>query len=164
MVELSAIKINTGSEYESICPYAVGGIYFSVSSTSPADIFGGTWVALAEKFIKITTDTAEETGGSNTVSHKHVTPISMNYYANVGNFIDFRIESRGLAFYGYEYIEATRMNSICLESLYTNPQSASSYDAWTRQESATGRYAYTDSTSINNQPAYMTVFAWRRTA
>lgn len=158
-MDLSNIKVNTGSAYELINPYAVGGIYFSVSDTSPADIFGGTWTAMAEKFIRISQSAAETTAGSDTVSHKHIMPVSLEYYANVGHYVQYRIDGNGNGYYGHQYTEGTKLQRITLENL--NQAVAST---WTQLENITGRYMYTSSTSTDNKPAYMTVFAWKRTA
>ncbi|MGB4589495.1 MAG: DUF859 family phage minor structural protein [Clostridiaceae bacterium] len=67
--------------------YPVGAIYMSVVATSPATLFGGTWVALGGRFL-IGVDgtyTNGATGGSATVvltagqlaPHKHVTPANL---------------------------------------------------------------------------------------
>lgn len=45
--------------------YPVGAIYMSMSSTSPATLFGGTWEQLKDRFLLAAGDTyaAESTGG-----------------------------------------------------------------------------------------------------
>jgi hypothetical protein len=54
--------------------YPVGAIYMSVDSTSPATLFGGTWVAIENTFLVAagSSYTAGSTGGSAT--HTHTTP------------------------------------------------------------------------------------------
>lgn len=69
--------------------YPVGSIYISVNSTNPSQLFGGTWEAFAvgRTLIGLNPndtdfDTAEETGGSKTVTltegqlpaHSHIIP------------------------------------------------------------------------------------------
>ena len=46
--------------------YPVGAVYMSVSSTSPASLFGGTWEQITEKFLLAagSTHTAGSTGGA----------------------------------------------------------------------------------------------------
>ena len=59
--------------------YPVGSIYMSVSSTSPATLFGGTWTAFGQGRVLVGVEsggTAESTGGSKTAaisSHTHTT-------------------------------------------------------------------------------------------
>lgn len=50
--------------------YKVGAIYMSVDSTSPATLFGGTWVALEGRMLigANSTYTAASTGGAATVT------------------------------------------------------------------------------------------------
>lgn len=49
--------------------YPVGSLYFSSTSTSPAESFGGTWTQLNDgKFLR-PSDSFGETGGSDTHSH-----------------------------------------------------------------------------------------------
>ena len=59
--------------------YPVGSIYLSVTSTSPATLFGGTWVQLKDKFLLGKGDTytgnVETTGGAASVSY---TPAGTN--------------------------------------------------------------------------------------
>ena len=45
--------------------YPVGSIYMSVTSTSPADLFGGTWERIKDRFLLASGDTysAGSTGG-----------------------------------------------------------------------------------------------------
>jgi trimeric autotransporter adhesin len=42
--------------------YPVGAIYQSTSSTSPAEMFGGTWVQVTGKFLKASNDSLYEGG------------------------------------------------------------------------------------------------------
>lgn len=53
--------------------YPVGAIYMSTSSTSPASLFGGTWIQLKDRFLVGTGDTYSNgaTGGAASASHSH---------------------------------------------------------------------------------------------
>ena len=61
--------------------YPVGSLYWSSNSTNPAQLFGGTWTQIKDKFIwaKGDSDTVNATGGAKTVtlteanlpSHRH---------------------------------------------------------------------------------------------
>lgn len=52
MIEQQNLYVNTG-EFEKVCPFPIGYIYLSTSSTSPATLYGGTWTALTDsKFLR----------------------------------------------------------------------------------------------------------------
>ena len=48
MRNLQQVQVRTGSSFEKICPFPVGYIYMSSNSTSPANIYGGTWSPLTD--------------------------------------------------------------------------------------------------------------------
>lgn len=65
--------------------YPVGRIYISTSSTNPASIFGGTWVAYGSGKTLVGVDSSqtefnvvEKTGGAKSVSHYHGSGASQN--------------------------------------------------------------------------------------
>lgn len=64
--------------------YPVGAIYMSVTSTSPATLFGGTWAQLKDRFLLGLGDTGtvEDTGGASSVSY---TPAGTNSGGTVGD-------------------------------------------------------------------------------
>lgn len=41
------VKVRVNSSFETICPFPVGYVYMSSNSTSPADIYGGTWASIS---------------------------------------------------------------------------------------------------------------------
>lgn len=73
------VKVRVNSNFETICPFPVGYVYMSSNSTSPADIYGGTWSAISGgRYMRAAS--AWGNGGSNTIttsqmpSHNHVIP------------------------------------------------------------------------------------------
>ena len=48
MRNLQNVQVRTGSGFETVCPFPVGAIYQSTSSTSPASIYGGGWTPLTD--------------------------------------------------------------------------------------------------------------------
>lgn len=48
MRNLQNVQVRTGSGFETVCPFPVGAIYQSTSSTSPASIYGGGWTSLTD--------------------------------------------------------------------------------------------------------------------
>ena len=64
-IELSKIKVKANGAFQDICPYGVGAIYMSVSGTSPASLFGGTWERIKGYYLFPTnSDTSQNVGGS----------------------------------------------------------------------------------------------------
>lgn len=73
------VKVRVNSNFETICPFPVGYVYMSSNSTSPADIYGGTWSAISGgRYMRAAG--AWGNGGSNTItinqmpSHNHIIP------------------------------------------------------------------------------------------
>ena len=73
------VKVRVNSSFETICPFPVGYVYLSSNSTSPADIYGGTWSAISGgRYMRAAG--AWGNGGSNTItinqmpSHTHEQP------------------------------------------------------------------------------------------
>lgn len=60
---ISALTADLAKQWEKI--YLVGSIYISANSTSPAELFGGTWEQIKDRFLLAAGDTyaAGSTGG-----------------------------------------------------------------------------------------------------
>lgn len=115
--------------------YPVGCIYLSYESTSPAQLFGGSWTQLTGVFLRAANDTA--TGGANThtltvaemPSHVH----GQNVTANSGG-------------------TGVRKDYVADQA------KCAAYPQGINTSSTGGGGAH------NNMPAYQDVYAWRRTA
>lgn len=67
MINLQNVKAKVGQDFESICPFPIGAIYTSMTDTSPAESFGGTWTVIdGGKYLRAASDS--KTGGSDTIS------------------------------------------------------------------------------------------------
>ncbi len=120
--------------------HPIGSIYISVSATSPASLFGGTWERIKDVFLLAAGDTytAGTTGGeaehtlkvNEMPSHAHTTSISSG-----------------------SYDAGTRDGHTSPNSWY----GTASYYSWT-SSTVGGDQAH------NNMPPYLTVYAWKRTA
>lgn len=119
--------------------YPIGSLYISYVSTSPAELFGGSWTAITGVFPYLNASTA--TGGGNT--HTVTTAQLPSHTHNVIG---------GAATGG----SITHFNSWPTSS---NKTSFSSYRTISNAAQATGGGG-----SHNNMPAYQTFYAWRRTA
>lgn len=87
MLEQKNVAVKAGSSFQIICPFPVGYIYQSYNSTSPANIYGGSWTPITGRFLYCNNDTG--VGGSNTHTltvnemprHNHTVDIFMANYA-----------------------------------------------------------------------------------
>ena len=121
--------------------YPVGSIYLSVSETSPASLFGGTWERIEDRFLLASgsTYTAGDTGGEAThtltineiPSHTHIINAS---YANPGS--------------------ATSVNGKLLAGHDENN--------WLWEHASTGSAGW--DAAHNNMPPYLAVYMWKRVA
>lgn len=127
--------------------HPVGSLYPSDNSTSPAELFGGTWERIEGRFIMGASDTypAGSTGGNAIHTHELDKLVATIY---PGGF-----------YFDYKYV-----NSDLWESNYTN--SIPSGEAPPKQKNynsgieVIGRPTKTSS----NMPPYYSVYIWRRVA
>lgn len=115
--------------------YPVGAIYISTSSTSPATLFGGTWVQLKDKFLLSAGDTytAGNTGGEAT----HTLTIE---------------EMPAHTHTGQRHYQSTS-------------SSTGYSGNWTSQKYTTDNTGSTGGGQAhNNMPPYLVVYVWERTA
>lgn len=125
--------------------YPVGSIYLSVNSTSPATLFGGTWVQLKDRFLlgAGTTYTNGATGGEAT--HK-LTVSEMPSHMHDWN--------------GY-----TGMSTAVDSATYKLPiNGTSSWKAQSFYSSTKGPQSTGGDVAHNNMPPYLVVYMWKRTA
>ena len=83
------VKVRVNSSFETICPFPVGYVYMSSNSTSPADIYGGTWSTISGgRYMRAAS--AWGNGGSNIItqdnlpSHRHAIPYTYNVSPGAG--------------------------------------------------------------------------------
>ena len=127
--------------------YPVGSIYISANSTSPAELFGGTWEQIKDRFLLAAGDTyaAGSTGGesSHTLtvdempSHAHNFDNYISGYPDTSNRIDRDNFTMPL-------INILNPNDTVGAGQYTN--------------------AAGNSKPHNNMPPYLAVYMWQRTA
>lgn len=115
--------------------YAVGSIYMSTNSTSPAELFGGTWERIKDKFLLGSGDSysAGTTGGSatHTLTIDEMPTHSHQYY---------RMKKGGDTWW------VAGSNGTIFTQEYTNTNSTGNGQAH------------------NNMPPYLTLYIWKRTA
>lgn len=128
-----------------LAAWPIGSIYMSVSSTSPATLFGGTWERISERFLLGASSSypAGSTGGEST--HKLTQSELPNYSLSVTN--------------GSNVIRSKTGNST---DAYVQTQSGGwGIPNW---ESKTVTVASGGSGEAhNNMPPYLAVYMWKRT-
>lgn len=125
--------------------YAVGSIYMSVNSTSPASLFGGTWERIKDKFLLGSGDSysAGATGGSATHTH------------NASGFAKISTSAAGI-----NVSQKDQTIDWAINYRMATPSNAS------QQTGMTSWGVDTDTTvhSSTNMPPYLAVYIWKRTA
>ena len=161
--------------------YPVGSIYVSVSSTSPATLFGGTWVQIKDTFLLSAGDTyaAGSTGGSSSTtlsvanlpshshglnSHTHSIP-SLSGSATGGN----HRHSISNGIFHSAPISSGSYHAVFEAGTHYTDYSGNLTMSVTTNASTTGvasgNTAETGSgTSFTNMPPYLSVYVWKRTA
>ena len=120
--------------------YPVGSIYMSVNSTSPANLFGGTWERLKDRFLLASGDTYSNgaTGGAAT----HTLSVS-------------EIPSHN---HSYGVYDASSTNTMAVNHMAAYCGKVAS-TAWGSNTLYTG-----GGSAHNNMPPYLAVYMWKRTA
>lgn len=120
--------------------YRVGDIYITTNSTSPAELFGGSWEQIKDRFLLAAGDTytAGSTGGEamHTLTEREM---PTHWHSVAGSNKDSSAPYHG------GYINAATVNT--------------GTNAWYAATSTSGW-----SEPHNNMPPYLTVYMWRRVA
>ena len=164
--------------------YPIGAIYTSTVSTSPAELFGGTWARIKDKFLMSagTTYTAGSTGGSAT---KTITTANMPAHTHGLNNHTHSFSASGttgastIISSNYVLPAASDWSSQTLSSstgiayhvpytdTLTTTQGSHSH-TFTMSGTTGGNSGNTTSTgsgtAINIMPPYQAVYVWERTA
>ena len=141
--------------------YPVGSIYLSVSNTSPATLFGGTWEQIKDRFLLSAGNTysSGSTGGEAThvltanemPSHTHVQ--NAHYHSGLSwtaaNGVPISLSGYNASNSGYR--TGYSSGNVDPGAIKTN------YETATNQNTGGGA-------AHNNMPPYLTVYMWKRTA
>ena len=129
--------------------YPVGSVYMSVSETSPASLFGGTWEQIKDTFLLAAGDTytAGSTGGEPThtliikemPSHSHIRALDVTY--------------------GQPQVEVRQWDWMCsADTFYQNSTEE------TIKRLGFGGNSTGDGAAHNNMPPYVVIYMWKRVA
>lgn len=144
--------------------YPVGSIYLSINSASPADLFGGTWERIKDKFLLASGDTysAGSTGGE---AEHTLSAAEMPRHAHTVRIWDPQ-GTRGDAQGAYAATYGA--------TLVTVPYGATTPLTWNNSTPHVADNGLGDPAGVtefsggeqphNNLPPYLAVYAWKRTA
>ena len=148
-------KIKVGGTIYDIA-YPVGSIYLSVNDTSPAELFGGTWEQLKDRFLLAAGDTyaAGSTGGEAQHTHKYGFQFG-SYYGSVS--MDGDVQSGALQGGTGAPVGAVSAG---------NASSSVNSNATTSLMNQTMAHlkSIADTSSASNMPPYLAVYMWKRIA
>lgn len=143
-IELTQEQLNAIIKQTLLAAHPVGSIYQSLDSTPPADLFGGTWEKLENRFLLAAYDgcTAGNIGGEATHTltvnemprHNH-----KDMYWGDGSSNQFGVNNSGTGIWRFSYEGAASEANF-----YTNYVGGSA--------------------AHNNMPPYLAVWTWKRTA
>lgn len=142
--------------------YPVGSIYMSVASTSPATLFGGTWVALSDVFLLASgAKVAGATGGE----ENHIlTGPELAAHVHTGTVDAGGVHRHNSQGYFTFNAAAGTKNSMARSRIGSDPVDDSSI-----LDSASHTHTFTtavagSNAAHNNMPPYLSVYMWKRTA
>lgn len=151
--ELSQLKSEIINYWETI--YPVGAIYISIAAQSPAEIFGGTWEQVKDRFLLAAGDSyaAGSTGG-----HEHVRQASylppINSKASQtanNNYLTYVLDSMR------NYLEPTSRNIYRITNILDVAGQVGTDAGYTEGTEA----SYLSYESIN-LPPYLSIYMWKR--
>ena len=123
--------------------YPVGSIYMSVSATSPASLFGGTWESISGRFL-LGADSAYSAGSTGGEATHTLTVDEMPGHYNRLKNISWGGESSATVSHNGSYLVYDHNGSTPITNDY--------------YENVGGGAAH------NNMPPYLSVYMWQRTA
>lgn len=145
MLEQKNVAVKAGDSFQTICPFPVGYIYQSYNSTSPANLYGGSWAAIIGRFLYC--NNGIDIGGANEIYLKEE-QLPWHKHKPSNRTIVFSPNNKGNL--GFTSGKAAASYGFMSENAPTETDSIGSNTEALRP------------LAVNIQPAYQTCYAWRR--
>ena len=143
--------------------YPVGSIYISINDVSPAEVIGGTWQKIENKFLYGTSDTPGIYNGNDV--HKHTLSLRYaGYYRELGSMSDSSTDfDNFFSFYNEETQKYTTVSDLTYDSNQQNIMVNGSTTK-SRTDGVARIYQVDTTLQASNLPPYYAVYMWVRTA
>lgn len=128
-----------------LAAWPIGSIYMSVSNTSPATLFGGTWASISERFLLGASSSYPAGGTGGEFAHKLTQSELPNYSLSVTNGSNVIRSKTGSSADAYVQTQSSGWGIPNWESKTVTVASGGSGEAH------------------NNMPPYLAVYMWKRT-
>ncbi len=166
---VNSITTQSGINLDFDLIYPVGSIYMSVSNTNPSLLFGGTWVAITDRFLIGASNTYQVSseGGSNTAA------LNVNNIPSHSHSVNINTSSAG----NHNHSSTTRQ---CMGGTNQNNYTVMRPYGWSAGPDGsqigtdtTGNHTHNVSGNTGNtgsgesfsiMPPYLAVYIWKRTA
>lgn len=135
--------------------YPVGSVYISVNNTNPANLFGGTWEQIKDRFLLACGSTYANGATGGEATHK-LTTAEMPSHTHTITWAQYSkrySESTNGANNGQEFVGGSTDEGHQLAAFWC-------YDG---NERSGKIQTVGSSTAHNNMPPYMAVYVWKRT-
>lgn len=144
-IDITAASVGAAIAEAKLAAWPIGSIYISVSSTSPASLFGGTWERISDRFLFAASSSypAGSTGGEFT--HKLTQSELPDYSLSVANGSNVIRSKTGSSADAYVQTQSSGWGIPNWESKTVTVASGGSGAAH------------------NNMPPYLSVWIWKRT-
>ena len=147
------VPVSFSDNKAGLAAYPVGSIYMSINDTSPADIFGGKWERIQDRFLLAAGATYKggSTGGEE--SHKLKSSELPSHSHNVNALV-----------YGYDGWTERTTDTYTVAHVYGGDEYLGK--GVTKKMADVfggGTYSIGDDQPHNNMPPYLAVYMWKRT-